>query len=88
MNWVDEESDNTVEQAEEQYVLCTEFGGLQSFMMKGRIFRKNINLILDSGSPITIISFDDGLNIFKMKWCCLFGRGHNLKHMWIKTIYQ
>ena len=61
LNWVDEESDNQEEEEkeEEQYVLGLDDGGSPPFMMKSKINRKKFCLMIDSGSPVTIIIEDE-----------------------------
>ena len=56
VNWVDEESDNQVEEEEGQYVLGIDCGGSPPLMMKGKINRKKFCLMIDSGSPVTKIN--------------------------------
>ena len=58
VNGVDEESDNQDEK-EEQYVLGIDGGGSPSFMMKGKINRKKLCLMIDSGSGVTIINQEE-----------------------------
>ena len=51
VNWVDDESDKNDEQEkEEQYVLGIDGGESPLFMMKGKINRKTICQMIDSGS--------------------------------------
>ena len=45
--------------SDEQYVLGIDNGGSPPFLMKGRINRKKFCLMIDSGSPVTIISRDE-----------------------------
>ena len=58
VNWVDEESDNQDEE-EDQYVLGIDGGGSPPFMMKCKINRKKFCLMIDSGSPVTIINQEE-----------------------------
>ena len=55
----DDEQETTDEQEEEQYVLGIDGGGSPPFMMKGRINKKKFCPMIDSGSPVTIIGFDE-----------------------------
>ena len=52
----DSDYDNS---SDEQYVLGIDGGGSPPFLMKGRINRKKFCLMIDSGSPVTIISRDE-----------------------------
>ena len=47
------------EEEEEQYVLGIDGGESPPFMMKGRINKNNFCLMIDSGSPVTIIGYDE-----------------------------
>ena len=44
---------------EEQYVLGIDGSGSPPFMMKGKINRKKFCLMIDSGSPVTIINYEE-----------------------------
>ena len=61
MNWVEEESENDEDknEDEEHYVLGIDGSGSPPFMMKGKINRKKICLMIDSGSPVTIINYEE-----------------------------
>ena len=68
VNLVDEESDNNAEQeAEEQYVLGIIGGGSPLFMMKSIINRKKFCLMIDSGSPVTVINQEQLQKILQYK---------------------
>ena len=54
VNWVDKESDNNDEQEE-----GIDVGASHLFMMKGKINRKKFYLMIDSGSPVTIINQEE-----------------------------
>ena len=56
---MDEEPEDAEEiEEEEQYLLDIDGSGSILFMMKGKINRK-FNLMTDSGSPVTIIKYED-----------------------------
>ena len=61
VNWVEEESENDEDknEDEEQYVLGIDGSGSPPFMMKGKINRKKFCLMIDSGSPVTIINYEE-----------------------------
>ena len=61
MNWVEEESENEEDknEDEEKYVLGIDGSGSPPFMMKGKINRKKFCLMIDSGSPVTIINYEE-----------------------------
>ena len=60
VNWVDEETEDEEEiEEEEQYMLGIDAGGSPPFMMRGKINRKKFNLMIDSGSPVTTIKYED-----------------------------
>ena len=60
VNSVEEEpeDDEDIEE-EEQYVLGIDGNGSPPFMMKGKINRKKFCLMIDSGSPVTIINYEE-----------------------------
>ena len=59
VNWVEEESENDEDKKEEeQYVLGIDGSGSPPFMMKGKINRRKFCLMIDSGSPVTIIKYE------------------------------
>ena len=55
----EEQKQSDDDSSEEQYVLGIDGSGSPPFMMKGRINRKKFCLMIDSGSPVTIISRDE-----------------------------
>ena len=60
VNWVEEEQeDDEDKEDEEQYVLGIDGNGSPPFMMKGKINRKKFCLMIDSGSPVTIIKYEE-----------------------------
>ena len=63
MNWIAEEGEeqrsDEEDTGDEQYVLGFVGGGSPPFTMGGKINRKKFCLLIDSGSPVTIISRDE-----------------------------
>ena len=81
INWVeaDDEQKLTDEQEEEQYVLGIDGGGSPPFMMKGRINKKKFCLMIDSGSPVTIIGYDELQRFYNMTYY-LYDRYQRMKN--------
>ena len=61
VNLIEEEEEQKSDEdtSEEQYVLGIDGSGSPPFMMKGKINRNKFCLMIDSGSPVTIISRDE-----------------------------
>ena len=56
---MDEEPEDEEEiEEEKQYVLGIDGSGSPPFMMREKINRKNFSLMIDSGSPVTIINYE------------------------------
>ena len=87
-NWVEaeEEQENTDEQEEEQYVLGIDGGGSPPFMTKGKLNRKKFCLMIDSGSPVTIIGLDELQKILQLDE--LFLRKTTTKRRKIRRLQQ
>ena len=62
INWVEEESESNEEGSEDstdKLVLSIEGAGEAPFTMKGKINNKKFSLMIDSGSPVTIIGHEE-----------------------------
>ena len=61
VNWIEEEPDKQEEEEDshEQYLLGIDGHRTPPFMMKGKFNRKKFFFMIDSGSPVTIISHDE-----------------------------
>ena len=65
VNWVDEESEEETSGSEEKAVLSIDGQGTTPFMMKGKLNKNKFNLMIDSGSPVTIIEQEELRKILK-----------------------